>query len=107
MRRCLALTITLLTVFLVTNLAVGDDALPSWNEGDAKKAIVDFVQRVTAAGGADFMPVARRIAVFDNDGNLWSEKPMDEAQAKEWLVVDMKKDWKAVTLFKSNKSRNC
>jgi phosphoserine phosphatase len=51
------------------------DPLPSWNDGSAKAAIRDFVTRVTAEGGADFVPVAERIAVFDNDGTLWAEKP--------------------------------
>lgn len=50
-------------------------ALPSWNEGPAKSAIIDFVRRVTAEGTADFVPPAERIAVFDNDGTLWSEQP--------------------------------
>jgi phosphoserine phosphatase len=52
------------------------DALPSWNEGATKKAITDFVSRVTAQGGSDFVPPAERIAVFDNDGTLWLEQPM-------------------------------
>ncbi len=52
------------------------DALPSWNDGPAKAAIVDFVTRVTKEGGQDFVPVAERIATFDNDGTLWSEQPM-------------------------------
>jgi phosphoglycolate phosphatase-like HAD superfamily hydrolase len=49
--------------------------LPSWNDGAAKKAITDFVARVTTQGGADFVPPAERIAVFDNDGTLWCEQP--------------------------------
>jgi phosphoserine phosphatase len=52
------------------------DALASWNEGATKKAIADFVSRVTAQGGSDFVPPAERIAVFDNDGTLWLEQPM-------------------------------
>src|SRR5215212_7524660 len=52
------------------------DALPSWNGGATKKAITDFVSRVTAQGGPDFVPHAERIAVFDNDGTLWIEQPM-------------------------------
>jgi hypothetical protein len=50
--------------------------LPSWNAGAVKQAIVDFVARVTAEGGADFVPPAERIAVFDNDGTLWAEQPI-------------------------------
>jgi hypothetical protein len=52
------------------------DPLPSWNDTAAKKAVVEFVARVTAKGSPDFVPVAERIAVFDNDGTLWSEQPM-------------------------------
>jgi phosphoglycolate phosphatase-like HAD superfamily hydrolase len=52
------------------------DALPSWNDGPAKKAITAFVTRVTATGGSDFVPPAERIATFDNDGTLWAEQPM-------------------------------
>jgi phosphoglycolate phosphatase-like HAD superfamily hydrolase len=56
--------------------AVTADPLPSWNDGAAKKSIVDFVGRVTRQGGADFVPPPERIATFDNDGTLWSEKPV-------------------------------
>jgi phosphoglycolate phosphatase-like HAD superfamily hydrolase len=52
------------------------DPLPSWNESAARKAIVDFVERTTRQGGPDFVAPAERIAVFDNDGTLWSEQPM-------------------------------
>jgi phosphoserine phosphatase len=51
------------------------DVLPSWNEGPAKTAIVAFVDAVTAEGGADYLPPEERIAVFDNDGTLWVERP--------------------------------
>jgi phosphoglycolate phosphatase-like HAD superfamily hydrolase len=52
------------------------DPLSSWNEGATKKAIIDFVTKTTKQGSADFIPVADRIACFDNDGTLWSEQPM-------------------------------
>jgi hypothetical protein len=52
------------------------DPLPSWNEGAAKRSVLEFVARVTAEGGADFVPAAERVAVFDNDGTLWAEQPM-------------------------------
>ena len=51
------------------------DPLPSWNDGPTKEAIVAFVEKVTDEGGADYVPPADRIATFDNDGNLWAEKP--------------------------------
>ena len=56
--------------------ALGADPLPSWNDGPAKKAIVAFVEKVTKEGSPDFVPVAERIATFDNDGTLWAEQPM-------------------------------
>ena len=52
------------------------DQLASWNEGPTKRAIIDFVERVTRVGGSDHVPVADRVAVFDNDGTLWCEKPL-------------------------------
>jgi phosphoglycolate phosphatase-like HAD superfamily hydrolase len=52
------------------------DALPSWNDTAPKKAIETFVARVTKQGSPDFVPVAERIAVFDNDGTLWAEQPL-------------------------------
>jgi hypothetical protein len=51
------------------------DPLPSWNDGSAKQAILGFVRRVTREGGSEFIPVADRIAAFDNDGTLWCEQP--------------------------------
>jgi phosphoglycolate phosphatase-like HAD superfamily hydrolase len=52
------------------------DPLPSWNDTAPKKAIIAFVERVTKEGTPDFVPVADRIATFDNDGTLWVEAPM-------------------------------
>ena len=57
-------------------LAQTSDPLPSWNDGVAKKSIMIFVDKVTKQGSADFVPIAERIAVFDNDGTLWSEQPL-------------------------------
>ena len=50
--------------------------LPSWNDGPSRTAIVDFVHAVTQPGSPDFVAAEERIAVFDNDGTLWSEQPM-------------------------------
>ncbi|WP_457095731.1 HAD family hydrolase [Lysobacter sp. P5_B9] len=50
--------------------------LPSWNDGPSKQAIFDFVTRVTREGGPDYVAPPERIAVFDNDGTLWTEQPM-------------------------------
>ena len=61
---------------LTTTIAHAADSLPSWNNGAAKKSVVEFVEKVTREGGAEFVPPAERIAVFDNDGTLWAEQPM-------------------------------
>jgi hypothetical protein len=56
--------------------ASASDPLPSWNDGATKKSITDFVARVTTPGSSEFVPLAERIATFDNDGTLWCEHPM-------------------------------
>jgi len=71
--------------------------LTCWNDGAAKSAIVDFVGRVTQEGGADYVPPARRIATFDNDGTLSPlVEALDKADEYGITVVSMKRDWKAV-----------
>ena len=52
------------------------DPLPSWQDGSAKQHIVEYVRRVTAKGGRDYVPPEHRVATFDNDGTLWSEQPL-------------------------------
>jgi phosphoserine phosphatase len=59
-----------------TSLVHAADPLPSWNDTIPKQSIIAFVEKVTKEGSADFVPVAERIAVFDNDGCLWVEQPM-------------------------------
>jgi hypothetical protein len=85
--------------------ARAEDPLPSWNEGPAKRAIVQFVDRVTKEGSPDFVNPAERIAVFDNDGTLWCEQPMyfqvmfvfDRIRA----MADRHPEWKDVEPYKS------
>ncbi|WP_413291261.1 HAD family hydrolase [Bdellovibrio sp. HCB337] len=50
--------------------------LPSWNPGASKRALIDFVARVSLHDSPEFVPIPERIAVFDNDGTLWAEKPL-------------------------------
>ncbi|WP_338866189.1 HAD family hydrolase [Myxococcus stipitatus] len=50
--------------------------LPSWNEGAARTALLDFVDAVTTEGAPSYVPPEDRVAVFDNDGTLWAEQPM-------------------------------
>jgi phosphoserine phosphatase len=52
------------------------EPLPSWNDGAAKTAIVEFVEAAADADGPGHVPQPERVAVFDNDGTLWCEKPM-------------------------------
>lgn len=52
------------------------DPLPSWNSGESKSAILQFVSRTTEPDSKDFVPESERIVVFDNDGTLWAEQPM-------------------------------
>ena len=67
---------SLLALLLLANTAFATNPMPSWNDTTPKKAIVTFVEKVTKEGSPDFVPVAERIAVFDNDGTLWAEQPM-------------------------------
>ena len=86
------------------------DPLPSWTAGEAKQSIVKFVSAVTESGGRDYVPPSERIAVFDNDGTLWSERPasvetrfiLDQIQAhrprlikaksRSWLLAALRND---------------
>ena len=78
MKRTLLIVLTLGLVLAFGALASARtvDSLPSWNDGKSKQSIVEFVERVTKAASPDFLPPAERIAVFDNDGTLWAERPM-------------------------------
>jgi hypothetical protein len=62
-----------------------DRPLPSWNDGAARAAILDFVARASTEGGPDYVRPAERIAVFDNDGTLWCEQPM---QPQVFFLID-------------------
>jgi phosphoglycolate phosphatase-like HAD superfamily hydrolase len=85
--------------------AQSSDPLPSWNEGAAKQAIVEFAEAVTTEGGADFVPPEDRIATFDQDGTLWVSHPL-YAQAMFALerVVELAPEhpeWKTKEPFKA------
>jgi hypothetical protein len=70
-------------------IARAADSLPSWNDGAAKKSIVEFVAKVTKEGSSDFVPPNERIATFDNDGTLWAEQPKELApQHPEWKTKE-------------------
>ncbi len=78
-RKCSLLTVLSLgfaLAFSTLATAQAADPLPSWNDGKARQAIIDFVATVTTEGSPGYVPAAERIATFDNDGTLWAEQPM-------------------------------
>jgi hypothetical protein len=79
--------------------------LPSWNDGANKRAITDFVARVTQQGGPDFVPPAERIATFDNDGTLWVKHPIYVQLAfaldRVKVMAPMHPEWKDTQPFKA------
>jgi len=95
-----------ITVLLLLTLSLqATDALPSWNEGTSKQSIINYVTAATKERTADFIPVKDRIVVFDNDGTLWSERPvyfqlyfaMDRVKA----LASEHPEWKTTEPFKS------
>jgi hypothetical protein len=93
------------------------EALSSWRDGPAKQAIMNFVARTCGEDGSTAVPPEERVAVFDNDGTLWCEKPMpiqlddaerefdyrvgaeqalSQAEADGWAAVSIKNDWATV-----------
>lgn len=63
-------------LLLVAVAARASEPLPSWNDGPAKQRVVAFVQAALDELGKDYVPPPERIAVFDNDGTLWEERPL-------------------------------
>ena len=95
-----------LLIVIVSSLCLhANDLLPSWNEGASKTNILNFVKQTTDSKSPDFIPVNERIAVFDNDGTLWSERPvyfqlyfaMDRVKA----LAAKHPEWKTTQPFKA------
>ena len=82
----LILSFALVITIVVT--AQTNDPLPSWNEGATKQAITNFVNDVTTAGGSRYVPLAQRIATFDNDGTLWAEQVIGSTIKTEFELRD-------------------
>jgi len=81
------------------------DPLPSWNNGQPKQQIIEFVEKVSTPGSEQFVPIEKRIATFDNDGTLWAEQP---AYFQLFFILDRIKslapqhpEWKATQPFKA------
>lgn len=92
-------------VIQITETVTVTDPLPSWNHTKTKEAIINFVEDVTNKDGENFIPVADRIATFDNDGTLWSEQPV---YFQFYFAVDRVKamapdhpEWKTKQPFKA------
>ena len=75
MKGCVLAAIVCAVLSSVTGAQAQTDPLPSWNDGPAKEAIVEFVRTTTDASSPQFVPAEKRIATFDQDGTLWVEKP--------------------------------
>ena len=104
-RRIIARVVVAGVLALASTYTAAADELASWNDGPAKKTIVDFVTAVTSQGGPDYVEPAARVAVFDNDGTLWGEQPMYVQLA---FALDRVKalapehpEWKRTEPFKS------
>jgi phosphoglycolate phosphatase-like HAD superfamily hydrolase len=94
-----------LAVVVLTAVVSQAEPLASWNEGPAKRAILDFVRKATDPTISDFVPPAERIAVFDNDGTLWVEQPLYTqvvfAADRVRELAPRHADWKERQPFKS------
>jgi hypothetical protein len=97
----------LISLVLVVRAFAETDPLPSWNDGPAKKAIVEFVQATTDKASPKFVAPEARIATFDQDGTLWVEQPMytqvvycfERVPALVKAKPELKNDWKGVFAF--------
>ncbi len=101
-RKTLLLNIVFL---LILSPVVGADELPSWNDTPPRSAIMHFVDRVTDSDSAEYVRPAERIAVFDNDGTLWSEKPiyfqLQFAMDRVRKLAPQHPEWKSEQPFKA------
>jgi len=101
----LSLTIASLTFARTVSASGAADPLPSWKNGPGKQAILQFVQEVTDKSSPDYVPPADRIATFDNDGTLWSERPVYFqllfAINRVRAIAPMYPEWKTKQPFKA------
>ena len=88
-RRRLLLSLAALALSACAQMSPSGDPLPSWKDGAAKDAIVQFVRKTTVAGSPQFVPAPERIATFDQDGTLWVEQPL---YAQVVFALDRVKD---------------
>ena len=104
-QRCGQALVVVVWMYTLPASTTGQQPLPSWNDGAAKTAVIEFVRKVTQQSSRDFVPPAERIAVFDNDGTLWSEQPiyfqfafaLDRVKA----LAPQHPEWKTTQPFKA------
>ena len=105
-----AMVIVTALFFSITSVAATVDPLPSWNEGSAKKAILDFVHTTTDNNNPQYVPIERRFAAFDQDGTLWVEQPMYTqvifALDRVIALAPKHPEWKNKEPFKSVIAKN-
>jgi phosphoglycolate phosphatase-like HAD superfamily hydrolase len=98
------------TLLVLASLDAQIDPLPSWNDGPARRAIVEFVQATTDTASVKFVPPEARIATFDQDGTLWVEHPIYTQVAycldRVPAVVAKKPELKDIEPFKTVLSGN-
>ena len=97
--------VLLMVALCAASVARAQDPLPSWNNTAPKKAIIDFVEKVTKEGSPDFVTSEERIATFDNDGTLWVEQPnytqVTFAIDKVIAQAPQHPEWRGTEPFKS------
>lgn len=110
MRYLFMLLISLISTIAFASAAKQSTPLPSWNDVASKQAIVKFVESVTDVNSRHFVPKEERIAVFDNDGTLWSEKPF---YFQLFFAIDQLKslspehpEWQEDPMYKAVKDNN-
>ena len=117
-RRALISTLALLPILSAAvapvsasaQTSTSSGALPSWNDGPAKQAILDFVRDTTDRASPKFVPPEERIATFDQDGTLWVEHPVYSQMMycldRVPVLAEQKPELKNVEPFKTVLSGN-
>jgi hypothetical protein len=98
------LALVLVVVCPAIIAAQATDPLPSWQDGEVKHAIIQFVTSVITEGNPDFVPQEQRIATFDNDGTLWAEQPVVQLEFVAYQVKKMAPqhpEWKSRNPYKA------
>ena len=103
--RLTSFSLAVMACLVLVGPAYAADALPSWNDGATKQAILEFVKTTTDPSSDDFVAVEDRIVTFDNDGTLWVEHPMYTQLAfaldRVKALAPQHPEWKTTQPFKA------